>query len=176
MEQWKHIVGYEGRYMVSNLGNVKSIQFKGVEREYILKKGRFESGYLRVCLYKDGHRKLCRIHRLVYEAFIGIVPCDMTINHKDENKENNCLENLELLTVKENVNYGTRNKRMAESLSKKVYQYTIDRRIVKIWNSTQDCARAHLHQGAIIKCCHNKYMKRKNVYKNFIWSYAPLND
>lgn len=174
MEIWKDIIGYEGRYKVSNLGNVLSLDFKHKKKSKLLKKGKFESGYLRVCLYKNGKRKLLRVHRLVYEAFVGDIPDGMTINHKDENKENNCLENLELLTVKDNVNYGTRNKRMAKSLSKKVYQYSLSGELIKIWESTMDCRRNNLHNGVIIQCCHNKYGERKNVYKGFVWSYSPI--
>lgn len=176
MEVWKDVIGYEGLYSISNYGNVKSLQYHGIKREKIMKIGRFKSGYLNIGLYNKGKYKLLRVHRLVYETFVGKIPNGMTVNHKDENKENNKLENLELLSVKDNDNYGTRNKRMADGLSKKVYQYSLKGELIKIWRSTMDCKRNNLHNGVIIKCCHNKYGKRNNVYKGFVWSYSPIKE
>jgi hypothetical protein len=105
-EEWRDIVGYEGLYQVSNLGRVKSLF-----RYKKLLKPRIMQQYYSVCLWKDKKPKHMRVHRLVGMAFIpnpNDYPC---INHKDENKLNNCVDNLEWCTHKYNANYGTRIER-----------------------------------------------------------------
>ena len=123
-ESWKDIEGYEGIYQVSNKGNVKSlVDNNGLSREKVLKHLKDRNGYLRVILYKNKTSKHLFVHRLVAKAFIentNNFPC---INHIDECKTNNVVTNLEWCTHKQNTNFGTRNKRIAESLSKQVYQY-----------------------------------------------------
>lgn len=119
IELWEDIKGYEGRYKISNKGRVKSlINNKGNFREKILKPSKDKDGYLQVGLSKNGIQKTKRIHQLVAKAFIKN-PCNYPlINHKDENKSNNNVDNLEWCTVIYNNNYGTRNKRLSKSLSK----------------------------------------------------------
>lgn len=104
-EIWKDIDGYEGLYQVSNLGRVKNINYRGTKKERLLKSRKSRDGYLQLCLCKDGFIKMFYVHRLVAETFIynpQNLPC---VNHKDENKQNNCLENLEWMTIKDNVTY-----------------------------------------------------------------------
>lgn len=112
MEQWKSIAGYEGLYEVSNLGRVRSLKFGKTK---ILKPGRVGGGYLIVKLLKDCIRKNMKVHRLVAEAFIPNPNKLKTVNHKDEDKTNNNVNNLEWMTLADNLNYGTRNKRTAEA-------------------------------------------------------------
>lgn len=107
-EIWKPIKGYEGLYEVSNLGRVKSLR-----RNSILK-AVLHNGYLIVSLRNNGITQQCRVHRLVAEAFIlnpYNLPC---VNHKDEIKTNNKVDNLEWCSVKYNTNYGTGIQRRAE--------------------------------------------------------------
>lgn len=85
-----------------------------------LKPGTSENGYKYVSLCKKGKTKNMFVHRLVWSAFKGIIPKGLQINHKDENKQNNNLSNLELVTPKENTNFGTRNQRIAEALKKEI--------------------------------------------------------
>lgn len=105
-EVWKDIEGYENLYQVSNLGRVKSIPRKINGRIYggkILHLSK--TPYCRVDLCKEGNVKSCLVHRLVAIAFIpnpNKYPC---VNHKDENKENNCVENLEWCTYAYNNLY-----------------------------------------------------------------------
>ena len=120
MEHWKSIAGYEGLYEVSDIGRVKSLKYG---KEKILKPGKDRGGYLQVSLCKDGHVKTARIHRLVAEAFIQNPNNLATINHKDEVKTNNAVSNLEWMSMKDNINYGTHNKRSAETRSKSVLMF-----------------------------------------------------
>ena len=118
-EIWKDVAGYEGLYKVSNKGNVRSVARKdsigrkcgGRTRKHFCREG----GYPEISLYKDGLRKQKLIHRLVAEAFISNPNDFPEVNHKDENKKNNCVENLEWCTSEYNTNYGT----LIERLSKK---------------------------------------------------------
>ena len=97
-EVWKDVEGYEGLYQISNLGQVKSLDKQisspngGIlfypERIMAQRKG--NSGYFQVILRKDGTRKNCTVHRLVALAFIPKNSENLVVNHKDENKENNC--------------------------------------------------------------------------------------
>lgn len=114
-EIWKDILGYEGLYQVSNLGNVKSLNYKHTGKERILKPRPDGHGYYKVALCKNGKVKNFRIHRLVVEAFIGKIPKGLVVNHINECPTDNRLENLEICTIRENVNHGTANARRSES-------------------------------------------------------------
>lgn len=120
MEIYKDIVGYEGLYQVSNLGNVKSLGNNKTRKDKILKPAKHSKGYLIVCLSKQGKHKLHKIHRLVAQAFIQNPNNYQQINHKDENPANNQVNNLEWCDCQYNINYGTRNQRVADSLCKQV--------------------------------------------------------
>jgi hypothetical protein len=102
MEQWKTIEGYED-YQVSDLGNIKSFK-RGKER--ILKHSTTH-GYLHVILSVNGKQKNRLVHQLVAIAFLNHKPCGhkLVINHKDFNKQNNHVDNLEVVTQRENVNH-----------------------------------------------------------------------
>ena len=113
-ELFKDIVGYEGLYQVSNYGNVKSlsrtIKASGkcgyVSKERILKKSKNRTGYFQVILCIDVKRKTRTVHSLVGEAFLNHTPNGHTfvVNHKDLNKLNNNIDNLEIVTHRENSN------------------------------------------------------------------------
>lgn len=102
---WKPVVGFEGLYEVSNTGQIKSIAHKN---PYIMIGGYDQSGYKMVILRKNKKAYTKRIHRLVAEAFLPNLSNLREINHKDENKENNNVSNLEWCTREYNVKYGTR--------------------------------------------------------------------
>lgn len=110
MEVWKDVVSYEGLYKVSNIGRVKSL--KGTEK--ILKTHQVRDGYLTVMLYKDKIPKRMSVHRLVAIAFIPNKNNYPFVNHKDENKKNNHVENLEWCTNEYNMSYGTLGERISE--------------------------------------------------------------
>ena len=160
-EIWCPIKGYEGIYEVSDQGRVRSLKF-GKER--ILKQGRNPEGYLLVCLCKNGEHKAYKVHRLVAQTFIPNPDNLPQVNHKDENKENNSVHNLEWCTNKYNSNYGTRNQR----ISKSVLQYTKSGVFVREWKSATDVKRNLGYSSCdISSCCTGRY---KTAY-NFIWKF-----
>ncbi len=111
-EEWKDIKGYEGLYQISNLGRVKSLPkvrdlyFRTDERILALST---HKGYLQVGLHKNNKRKLYRVHRLVAETFIPNPNNYKEVNHKDCNKQNNYIDNLEWCDRKYNVSYSKGN-------------------------------------------------------------------
>lgn len=126
MEEYRDIIGYEGLYQVSNLGNVRNFRTKKV-----LKGGCDLGGYRIVSLRKNNIQKTKTVHRLVAKAFIPNpdgLPC---INHKDENKLNNNVENLEWCTYQYNNNYGTFTERRVKKRYKKVQQYDMNGNFIK---------------------------------------------
>jgi hypothetical protein len=101
IEIWKDVPEYEGHYQVSSLGNVKSIKFKKAK---ILKSCIHKTGYPQVALSKNGKVKTKWIHQLVAESFLGHVPCrmELVVNHKNFIRHDNRLDNLEIITAREN--------------------------------------------------------------------------
>ena len=166
-EAWKDIEGYEGLYQISNLGNVKSLNYNKTKKEKILKPFINSDGYLLVKLCKNKTIKCLSVHSLVAKSFIenpNNYPC---INHKDECKTNNVVSNLEWCTNKYNINYGTGNERRAESRSKKVYQYTKEGELIAVWKSTNECGRNGYNQCSVSKCCSGNL----KTHKGYIWRY-----
>lgn len=165
-EIWKDIDGYEG-YQVSNLGRVRRFYKNGNVR--ILKPISNKNGYLIVTLYKNSSSKSCRVHRLVAKAFLENPNNLPQVNHKDENPSNNIVSNLEWCDAKYNINYGTRNEKVAEALSKVVIQ--IDKNTNVIINIFPSMMEAHRETGCnqahICNCCKGK---RKSA-GNYKWKY-----
>lgn len=152
-EIWKPIAGFEGLYEVSNYGRVKSLtRYKKVIKPIIINRGYYQ--------YQLWHNGKCRVafgHRLVAQAFIPNPDNKPFVNHKDENKLNNFVENLEWVTHVENCRYGTaiarrtahfdyskrriNNANQIKACSKPIAQYTKDGIFVRNWNSISECAR-----------------------------------
>lgn len=137
MEVYKDIEGYEGQYQVSNLGNVRSLdrECKGNKCVFI-KKGKIlspkthKNGYLIVGLCKDSKMKMYYIHRLVAEAFIPNPNNLPIINHKDEDKTNNNLINLEWCDKSYNALYGSCPQRKRDKIKgKKRIYYKINNKL-----------------------------------------------
>lgn len=165
-EIYKDIKGYEGKYQVSNLGNVKSLHYNNTNKEKVLKTTLHKDGYLFVSL---GHDKTKSIHRLVAETFIPNPDNMPIVNHKDENKQNNSVDNLEWCSYKYNSNYGTNAERIAKSESKPINQYDLQGNFIKSWNSgTEIKITLGYSNGNICNCCRGK---QKTAY-GFIWRYA----
>ena len=119
-EIWKDIKGYEGLYQVSSLGRIKSLERVDSNNhrvhERILKLRHNEHGYYECALCKEGKQKKLKVHRLVADAFIPNVNNYPVVNHKDEVRDNNIVDNLEWCTHKYNINYGTAQKRKSDKL------------------------------------------------------------
>ena len=170
-EYWKPVVGYEGLYEVSNWGRVKSIKFG---KEIILTQ-HIRCGYYIVSLWKNGKGKTYSVHRLVAEAFLEI-PEELRhlegtrylqVNHKDEDKNNNNIDNLEWCDAKYNTNFGTCIERRSKKKSKPVLQYDLEGNFIKEWESIAECNRNGFLQSKIILCC----QKKQKTHKDFIWKY-----
>lgn len=176
-EQWRDIEGYENKYQVSNLGRVKSLNYNRTNREKILKLYKNRYGYLYVILYKNGKAKTYTVHRLVVITFMG-TPIDedyCQINHIDEDKTNNKLENLQYCTIKYNCNYGTRNEKRRKVLtnyykfSKPVIGINIINGYIVEFPSINEAERVmHVSHSHISECCKGK-LKTTGNYK---WFYA----
>ena len=180
-EEWTHINGYDGLYIISNLGQVKRF-IKG--RWKILKPNKNKYGYLFVNLCKNGKSTSYRIHRLVALHFIPNPENKPQVNHIDENKENNVVSNLEWMTSKENNNHGTRNVRHSKTRKekfkngeyrkgyKKVSCYDIEtgnfiREFESLTQASNVVKNSPNHRGDIANCCRGKY---KYAY-GYYWSY-----
>lgn len=173
-EIWKDIKGYEGLYQVSNKGNVKSLNYNRTGEEKILRPGVGSQGYLQVNLYKNGKCKMLNVHRLVLMTFNPINNMDsLQVNHKDENKQNNCLSNLEWCNRKYNNNYGTRNQRSAQSKSIPVVQLDPNtNKVINVYGSAMKAKRQGFDNGNISRCCKNKFSRPgNNIYKGYKWQY-----
>ena len=150
-EEWKPIPGYDGKYEVSSYGRVKSYKYNSDGR--ILSPGNNGSGYYFVYLCKDGKAKQRTIHRLVAEAFIPNPSNFLEINHKDEDKGNNHVTNLEWCSRGYNLAYGTR----LERISKPVVQLDKNGNFLAEYSSTHEASRVtSIAQSNICKCCKHK--------------------
>ena len=179
-EIWKDIKGFEGKYKVSNWGRVKSlVDNHGKFREKILSLSKNTWGYLQVGLSKAGTRKGYTIHRLVLSTFNPIDGIEnLEINHIDEDKTNNRLENLEWCDRSYNNNYGTRNDRISEKLtngkkSTPIVQLSIEGKYIRSYKNASDAEReCGFNRCNINKCCNNKYSSEgNNIYKGYRWMY-----
>jgi len=138
-EIWKDVVGWEGLYQVSSFGRVKSFRKK---EPHLLSTCVGTHGYCVVLLHDGkGQRKNERVHRLVAQAFIPNPNNYPYINHKDEDKTNNHVENLEWCTAEYNSNYGTCKERIANSNSKPILKYDLDGNFICEYKSLAEAER-----------------------------------
>ena len=157
MEHWKAIAGYEGLYEASDLGRVRSLKF-GKER--ILKHFNNTCGYLRVNLYKDGKKKTPFVHRIVADAFISKPQGLDTVNHKDEDKTNNTVSNLEWMSRGDNKRYSA--NKSVQMFDKKTGE------LLATFPSLHEAKRVTgINHGNISECCNGK---RKSA-GGYIWRY-----
>lgn len=172
-EIWKPIAGYEGIYEISNLGRVKTLPRtvnNGYVTRHLTEKIRLGS------ITKDGYRRVnilhknVLVHRIVAETFLPNPDGLSDVNHKDENKQNNCVWNLEWCTRDYNNKYGTRGERISNANGRPVIQKNLDCKFIQKWKSANE---AELYFGnnassAVSKCCNGK-LKTAYGYK---WEWA----
>ena len=144
-EIWRDVKGFEGFYKVSNKGNLYSVERKdNMGRKHggrTLKPRYDKDGYKEAALCKNGMMKFRRLHRLVAEAFIPNPNGLPQVNHIDEVKDNNNVENLEWCTSKYNSNYGTSIERRVKAQSKKVRAVNVETGEVLTFSSTKEARR-----------------------------------
>ena len=161
-EEFYDIPGYEGLYYVSKSGKVGSFckgEFK------VLKPMNNGHGYLFVRFWKDGEVLSFYTHRLIAITFLENENNFEDVNHKDENKENNALENLELCTRGYNNNYGTRNARSGKAVGRAVICVETG----ETFPSAADAARKYgISRSGIVRVCNGRY----KTCKGFHWQYV----
>lgn len=185
IEVWRDIEGYEGYYQVSNFGRVRS-----VERVIYLhdrESGRIRQpktihgkiltnqlnryGYLRVNMQKHPQRKAHFVHRLVAKEFVPGYCEGMQVNHKDENKQNNHADNLEWVTGKENINYGTAIARITASqpARRPIIQMSMDGKIIRKFDSARKASFiTGIDSRNITRACKGEF-KQAHGYR---WKFA----
>lgn len=188
-EVWKDIQGYENLYQISNIGRIRSLGNgkSGKSKLRIMKTTLNHKGYLMIRLCKDGKSKGYLVHRLVANAFIPNPNNLPQVNHINEAKEDNRVENLEWCTNEYNHNYGTRIERVRQKQignpkmktclgkfskehhsSKPIIQFTLDGELVRMWYSATDAQREKgFNSKTISSCCNGK----RNKHKGFRWEY-----
>ena len=183
-EVWKDIPSYEGYYMVSNKGRVKSLPRNGTIRTERIMKQKNLNGYMTVHLRKSGYSKHRKVHRMVAKAFIEKVPGKEIINHKDGVKDNNNVENLEWCTHSENTHHAydtglmevdleqlkEAQRRSVKSTSKPVLQISSEGALVNEFSSIR---QASLHMG--VQSCNmigDVCRGKRKTYKGYKWEFA----
>lgn len=181
-EEWKWIAGYEGRYEVSNFGRIRSYANgrwgnQSVSRKLRLK--HYTNGYPCIVLYKDGTSKTVSIHRLVAQAFIPNPDNLPEVNHKDGDKENNNVRNLEWMTCSQNSQHaidtglhrpsGIQKKAASEVCSIPVYMYDTNGNLLRVFGSITEASEVtKADKSEIVKCCKGK----AKTAKGYVWKYA----
>lgn len=127
VEEWKAVVGFEGLYEVSSFGRIKSLKRRGNWKEHIMKTCVHKNGYERVELNKDGKPYYCLVHRLVATSFIPNPENKPEVNHKNGDKTDNKVDNLEWATKSENIKHAYNNRLVSEDV--------IENRIKKMNNA-----------------------------------------
>ena len=172
-EVWKDVAGYEGYYQVSNKGNVYSVEridTLGRKQGGLMLTIRFSThGYPIADLYKNGKLETKSVHRLVAETFLPNPNGLPQVNHRDEDKDNNNVENLEWCDSKYNINYGTRSERSAQARSKKVKATNIKTGEVLTFNSAKEAKKEGYHN--VSAPCRGVYHTSGHLYKGHKWSY-----
>lgn len=178
-EVWKDVIGYEGLYMVSNLGRVKSLSritkrgrkhsLTFLKQTKLLKKNNANRGYKQVSLCKNGKIVSVRVCRLVAEAFVPNPNKLPQVNHINEIKDDDRASNLEWCTPKYNINYGTRTQRQSITTGKPVIGRNIKTGEVVEYSSAHEAEKDGFTQSAICQCCnHAKYFLS---HKGYTWEY-----
>lgn len=172
-EVWKDVDGLEGLYQVSSYGRIKSFRksnhFFG-QQEHYLKPFIKPNGYESVTLYDSEHRRYrYLVHRLVAIAFIPNPLGYDAVNHKDENKRNNHVENLEWCTSAYNNAYGTARIRQRLTRGRKIEQLTLEGFPLAVYNSVSIASElTGISKAGINNCCSGK----SALSGGYVWRYV----
>jgi hypothetical protein len=173
-EEWRDVVEYEGLYQVSNLGRVKSLERKGMRTERMLRQNPSQNGYLAVTLQKERKRKTFKTHKLVAMCFLPIEDGKNEINHIDEDKQNNKLDNLMRCDRSFNINYGSRSSVVSYKLrnrsdqSKVVLQLNNNGEVIKRFRSVAEASRFY---NCFPSCIQRVCVGKNNEYKGMYFKY-----
>lgn len=179
IEEWKPISGYEGLYEVSSYGNVRMLgrlkRHRNGKLMSIMPKVLSQflcKGYRKVKLRDNkGSAKMVSVHRLVALAFIPNLNGFPQVNHKDENKCNNHISNLEWCTAKYNTNYGTGIERCSIARFKPVIATSPDGHYISAWRSMKDASKdTNVSYSTISQCCNGLQKTGKGLIWNFLYS------
>ena len=165
-------VVYEGLYQVSNFGNILSLNYRNTGRAELMNPWEDKDGYLKIGLRKNRKTDFILVHRLVAQTFLPNPDNYPQVNHKDENKANNRVENLEWCDGKYNHNYGTINQRISKAntngkLSKPVLQLSLTGELIREYPSANECGRNGFERSGVIRCCNGK----QKTHKGFKFMY-----
>lgn len=176
-EEWRPIKDFEGLYEVSNLGEVRSLgrcvkaNKSGTRfvKDRILSKGNSRNGYLSVVLSKDGKHHCVSVHRLVALAFIQNPNNYREVNHKDENKHNNRVENLEWCDRVYNANFGTGVARCSIKRLKPVRMFNLQGDFIKEFASARE---ANIITGVSYKNISSVCRGHRRCAGNYLWRFS----
>lgn len=173
-EIWADVIGFEGLYKISNIGQVKSVDriiYKNNGNRVpmngkLLTQHQNGHGYNIVVLYDKNHKHYTKkVHRLVAEAFISNPENYPVVNHINQIRTDNRVDNLEWCSYRHNAEWSYMKKTT-------IYQYDLSGNLIKIWHSFVRAAEyINGNRISIIACAAGK----QKQYKNFIWSYGPIN-
>lgn len=166
-ELWRDIESYEGLYQVSNYGRVKSLNYARTGKARNLRLGKHRQGYREAHLSKEGKTKIFKVHRLVASAFIPNPENKKEVNHIDEVSSNNRMDNLEWVTPSENMNHGTRNRRVAAKISIPIVQIDMSGEVVHRFASAAEAGRQGFDSSHIVKCCRGIL----TTHRGYCWEY-----
>ena len=152
-------------YRAGSLGNVLSLK---KNKEKILKPIIGKDGYARVELCNENGKRKFFVHRLIAEAFIPNPHNLKQVNHIDENKLNNAIDNLEWCTAKYNINFGTGIKKRASKSKKKVGRFSLNGKLLQVYDGLADAERAGYTHSAISEVCSGK----RQSHKGYIWKFV----
>lgn len=168
-EIWRDIKGYEGKYQVSNLGNIKSLDYKRTGEEQLIKQCKDRYGYPVVLLYKNGNRKQYSVHRLVAFAFIPNPLNKPQVNHMNRNKSDNNIKNLEWCSNLENMQHAI--KTGINKYKRKIIQYDKSMNSIKEWDSIVEASNElNMTRANIIQCCRGK----QKSAGGYTWRYKEV--
>ena len=171
MEIWKDIEGYEGLYQVSNFGQIRALNYRKQHISQVVKQGVDAHGYYKIRLSQNGRRTEYKVHRLVAIAFLencGKLP---EVNHKDGNKRNNNINNLEWVTKLDNIKHQFETGLVSKNANKKpVIAICIKDGVEKCFESIADASRnLGIKRCEITHCVSGKYKTSKGYMFNLIY-------